>query len=524
MSKKGDRIAVIDAETDPFDGENLVYPFVWGFFDGHKYIKFDGPECTYNLVEYIKNYNGIIYAHNGGKFDYHFLLPYIDLQENLLIINGRLASCKLGKATLHDSYCILPVPLAVMEKDEFDYSLMTKEKRIIPENKEKIETYLKHDCIYLWKKIRRFIDEYGYSITLAGAAFKQFKNIYPDLKIPTSNKEYFHKFSEFYYGGRVTPFKTGIFEGNFKVYDINSAYPYAMLQQHPIGTKYFETSSPNKEQIKKSLIQCRGYSKGALPVRSKAGLTFPTGKNEFFITGWEFLTAIETKTLTNYKILNAFVFQETTSFEKYVDKFYTLKENCGNNGDKIGRLFAKLFLNTLYGKFASNPENYEEFYLDYYGNKPIDDYQPGMVLHDYQLFSRELPENKQHFYNVVTAASITGFVRAYLWKAILQCNDVLYCDTDSIICRDAPTLSVGTAIGQWEIEAELTKIVIAGKKMYAGWKKDGGTKSASKGVRLSPDQILQVANGKTVKYKSLAPTYSLKTEVKFLERNIKRTA
>jgi len=54
MGRQGDKIAVIDCETDPFDGETFVLPFVWGFFDGIKYIQFDGPECTYNLVEYIK--------------------------------------------------------------------------------------------------------------------------------------------------------------------------------------------------------------------------------------------------------------------------------------------------------------------------------------------------------------------------------------------------------------------------------------------------------------------------------------
>jgi len=179
----------------------------------------------------------------------------------MLIINGRIAKAKLGKAILQDSYCILPVPLSAMEKDEFDYSLMKEDKRIIAENYNLISTYLQHDCEFLYSKVRRFIDEYGYSITLAGAAFKQFKTIYNNIPIPKTDKKYYADFKPFYYGGRVSVFKSGVIKGDYEVIDINSAYPFAMLSEHPFGAKYITTSKPKKFQIPSSFLQIKCFSK-----------------------------------------------------------------------------------------------------------------------------------------------------------------------------------------------------------------------------------------------------------------------
>ena len=45
------------------------------------------------------------------------------------------------------------------------------------------------------------------------------------------------------------------------------------------------------------------------------------------------------------------------------------------------------------------------------------------------VYERDDP--KDSFYNVATAASITGFVRAFMWRAICDSEEPLYCDTDS---------------------------------------------------------------------------------------------
>jgi len=519
---KNVKFAVIDAETDPFNGEDFVEPFIWGFYDGESYLQFDGPGATDNLASHVSKFRGRVFAHNGGKFDFHFLIDYLDKQKHLCVINGRIAKARLGRATLQDSYCILPVPLSALEKEQFDYSILSKGKRHIPENKIKIEEYLKSDCVYLYKYVKTFIDSYGLNLTLASTALKQWKSM--GGLVPSSNKAYYDHFSPFYFGGRVEPFKAGIFEGSYKIYDIKSAYPTAMKFHHPIGTNFYETRRPSDSLIQASMmhIQCESFA--AFPKRTKEGLFFPHCKGDFFVTGWEFIKAIETGTIKNHKILNAFVFDETCDFSAYVDHFYKMKSDAERDGNHAKRTFAKLFLNSLYGKFAANPENYEEFYLDEYGAYPNDGFSPGMLYGDHQLFSRPLPKKKWKFYNIVTAASITGWVRAYLWESINKCDDVLYCDTDSIICSNGDNLKMGKELGDWDLEGEAFKVAIAGKKMYSCFLTDGKTKHACKGVRITPEEIERVAKGEEITYRSEAECFSLKRGKEFTERRVNRTA
>ncbi|EKE12835.1 MAG: DNA-directed DNA polymerase [uncultured bacterium] len=514
--------AVIDAETDPFNGEDFVEPFIWGFFDGSTYIKFDGPYATDHLIDYVGKYRGRVFAHNGGKFDFHFLIEAFEKEKSLTVINGRIAKARLGRATLQDSYCLLPVPLSALEKDQFDYSILEKGKRNLPGNKEKIEKYLESDCRYLYKYVKEFVDSYGMNLTLAGTAMKQWEKM--GGKVPKSNKKYYDKFLPHYYGGRVQLFESGIFEGEYKIYDIKSAYPTAMKYHHPIGTDYYETRRPGDALLQNSMISVECISNGAFPMRTRNGLFFPQEKGIYHVTGWEFIKAIETNSISNHKILNAYVFEETCDFSMYVDHFYKMKSEAEAVGDTAKRTFAKLFLNSLYGKFAANPENYEEFYLDDYGAYPKDDYAPAAVYGDMQLFARDLPEDKWKFFNIVTAASITGWVRAYLWESIQKCEGVLYCDTDSIICRNGDALPLGKELGNWDLEGTAHKVAIAGKKLYACFLDTGKTKIACKGVRISADEIVKVAQGETIVYRSEAELFSLKGKKRFIERKVNATS
>ena len=75
------RIATIDAETDPFKKGRVPKPFLWGWFDGKDYREFTD---TRKAVAFIKKQNCICYAHNGGKFDFHYLLAYLEPQFSLV--------------------------------------------------------------------------------------------------------------------------------------------------------------------------------------------------------------------------------------------------------------------------------------------------------------------------------------------------------------------------------------------------------------------------------------------------------
>ena len=542
MSKK---FAVIDSETDPFDYSTIPEPFVWGFFDGKIYKEFDK---TSDLVAYCMQFDGNIYAHNGGKFDYHFIINFADYEQQILIINGRLSKWKLGKATMLDSYNILPVPLSLMQKDDFDYNKMHYKKR----NKFKLEisTYLKHDCEYLHKHIKIFNGKFGQNITLASAAFKFWINlekrkIDKNFVPPFSDIKYYKKFQPYYFGGRVTAFKKGTFQKKLVSVDINSAYPAVMKKyKHPLYTSFIETKKlpKNDKDIQNCFIQLQCDSYGALPYRTKKGINFHVKKNTIFnTTGFEFLAGLNTNSIKNVKILNVIKFESLYSFEKYVNHFYTLKNNSEKNSADY--IFSKLMLNSLYGKFASNPERYEEHILCNYGTRPklceIREAKLSQNLpatcehceicrkwkisgseHSFQIMSRKIPEEKYRFYNICTSASITSAVRGYMLESLHKVNTPYYCDTDSILCESYKNLKISQKLGEWSIEGEPVKAAIAGKKLYGLWFQDGSTKVASKGVNFTANDIEKLTQGYCVVNKNKAPTYSLKKETYFIERNI----
>jgi len=525
-----DNFAVIDCETDPFQvGTIDIKPFVWGFYNGEIYHHFTR---TSELVKFLRGYTGKVFAHNGGKFDFHFLLDYADRGQQIVVINGRLSRFKIGKATLEDSYNLLPVGLARFSKMEFDYSKLHKSVR--QDHFPEILEYLQSDCVNLYDVLARFFTDYGYNLTLAGAAMRQWMEISGQKK-PKSSIEFDEKFRPYYFGGRCECFAEGVLCGDFKMYDIKSAYPFAMMHQHPITMRHQCTINPAPHEIERSFVHLKCFSGGAFPLRNeKTGeITYPINYGEFKVSGWEYKAALELGLIEDVELINCLVFLDTTDFSEYVNYFFALKDGCENAGDKAGREIAKLFLNSLYGRMALDPRKYNE-YLIHDGiietatmdDLINDDYAPGEMIGDTRIWQR--PSVKpQNFLNVACAASITGFVRAYLLRSLKAVENPYYCDTDSIICDSPGDLQIGLKLGDWGLDATGTKLTLAGKKMYclSGGQVKGksGHKLASKGARLKPAEIDKLAKGGKVDYTNPAPCFSIKRGCVQISRQIKKT-
>lgn len=545
--------AVLDSETDPFKRGRIPRPFVWGFFDGLKFVHYHHDSLP-DLIKWLSGQKLIVYAHNGGKFDYHFMLDYMEPFDSVKIINGRIASFYIGECEFRDSFNILPVALKkfelvdesgrIVKKQDFDYTRMEEEERYKPENWDGIIDYLRDDCITLYRAIEAFQNEYGRHLTQAGAAMAQWRKIDKN-KPPRSTGEFFNHFKEFYYGGRVQCFQSGIIEKDFSVFDINSAYPFAMLsEEHPYGLSHsentFESELPARKHdiIGSGFYRIRAKARGAFPFRTPTGLSFPEDGEirEYTVSGWELRAAVETETDGEACILAETLFHEVKSFSEYISYFYEKRLNAKASGDKAGDLFAKLLMNSLYGKFGANPENYANYLvlpesemeslLD-----PNNDYDISGQLGPWILAERELDDDEMRYFNVATAASITGFVRAYLWRAICKTgrDNILYCDTDSIATLSTGNeLDTGKELGKWKHEGEFDRAGIAGKKMYIfrGKKSKNGVreyKTASKGVKLSNNQLWKVAGGKEVVYEPENPSFSVHSPPRFVDRRIRLT-
>ncbi len=517
-------ISVIDAETDPFRAGRIPQPFVWGWCNGAEYRQF---AKTAELAEFLRGRKEICYAHNGGKFDFHFLLPHVDAYQDVLIIDSRIVSMRIGKCELRDSYAILPIPLSAYKKDTVDYSIFEPLERIKPHNAAAIEKYLRADCVYLFEIVKQFVERFGSRMTLAGAAMAQWLKIAGPQ--PSTNGDFYDFIFPYYYGGRVECFESGVIQKNFSVYDINSAYPWAMMGPHPTGASYMLS----RYDAGADFFEVECESAGAFPFRGKGvGLSFPADgeRRRFFVTRHELDAAEDTDSLHRPEFFTSIRFADHVNFSEYVNMFFEQKRNAQRAGDVAGAIFCKLILNSLYGKFASNCDRYLIHRILPFDELAAligsDTWSIAGQIGSWGLASKPLDENKKRWYNVATGASITGQVRALLWRTIRASNGVLYCDTDSLaVERFSEGADISDSLGSWKWEGDFSRAGIAGKKLYV-FKGLGGTadKIASKGVRLTADEIMHVAAGGSVDYAREAPSFSVKKEPVFISRKVTRTA
>ena len=528
---KRKEIWAVDCETDPFKKRRIPRPFIWGAYNGIEYHEFSNAD---DLVHFFYDRPCLVYAHNGGRFDWHYLLGYLEAYSDVLIIAGRLAKFKIGEAEYRDSWNLLPMPLkAGGAKFEIDYSILELENRDVPSNRVLIRERLRTDCLYLFQMLERFISEFGLHLTFPTASMAAWAKL-AKVEKPETNSEFYETIAPYYFGGRVECFESGIIERPLKMFDINSAYSYAMLSQHPYGeTIYEQTTLPDsKAAIERSFITLRADACGSLPFRADGmGLEFPNdGESRLFnVTGWEFLASLETGSLRRYRVDRVLRLPTAIDFSGYMDHFYRMKVEAKEQGDVARYEFAKRFLCSLYGKFGSNPDEYQEYklipprYID--AAEESEGYLYCADLGKFALCARPLSEAKKRFYNVAVAASITGYVRAYLYRAIKNAKGVVYCDTDCIVASDFPGVATDpTKLGSWKHEADIDFAAVAGKKLYAFRTTAGKWKTASKGVKLSAEEIVRIARGEVVEFEPEVPQYSMKRGIHFVPRKIRKTA
>lgn len=526
MKKTKRGIAVLDFETDPFLYGRVPAPFVAGLRIGDEYKEFWGADCVDSVVRYLDDIKTplVVYAHNGGKFDYFFMLKY--LENPIKVIGTRIAKAKMGIHELRDSYSIIPVPLAAYKKDDIDYRKMEAEVRHL--HRAEISNYLKSDCDYLFHLVSQFRERFGDKLTIGATAINELKKLHPFDAQNASHDEFFRAW---FFGGRVEYFESGVLRGDWKVYDVNSMYPHVMKEYaHPTGAKYRQqyggelTKSGNIKGMADypvyfATIECDNL--GAFPTRIKGeSLRFDIPYGEFNVTSHELKAALETGRVKNVKIKRVLFPESVISFGDYVDLHVAEKIRAKKEGDKVAELFAKLLLNSAYGKFAQNPDHFYTYFIQAPGDEiPDEDYEIYMVHESGARLWRK-PSESMVYFDVATAASITGAARAVLMRGLSAGKRVAYCDTDSIICEALPLQLSETALGAWKLEGAGDSLAIAGKKLYALRNGSKCVKSAHKGALLTDKEIFRIARGGVVGWKNDAPTFSLSKGVSFVDRKI----
>jgi DNA polymerase elongation subunit (family B) len=568
-------IAILDMETDPFDAELKadIKPFLCVIYsDEFAPIiiwEEDNEQFINAVVRSIERLPDryTIYAHNGGKFDFLFLVS--KLRGDVKFKGRGIMSARIGKHELRDSSHIIPERLAAFQKDKFDYSRNLKENR--GGWKKEIIEYCIADCRYTLDIVKSFIEAYGMKLTIGQASMAELRKHYDVKRI---NQGFDTQLRTFYFGGRVECLQgRGHFIGDYKLYDVNSMYPAAMANYlHPIGdfNDYDLRRGPPTDETVFLDLECE--NRGALIGRDANGFTSATiPRGRFKTSIWEYNVALKYGLISNVEIRASWDCRSRTNFADFIlplyenrlatkDKMRALKDQGLQTTAafldlKKDDIFFKLLLNNSYGKFAMNPANYKEHYLtdpdarpDEAWFKSIDELEDEeRIAYLQPIFSSgqfaiwQKPSPSFRYNNVGTAASITGASRAILLEALQHADQPIYCDTDSIICKGLTGVSLHKSeLGAWDLEDEFSEVIIDGKKLYSVMHKkpklltpeqiaDGinplYTVKSKGTARLSWAEMLDMMNGGSVIKLNRAPTMTKfnKGSDNYMPRTIRAT-
>ena len=142
-------------------------------------------------------------------------------------------------------------------------------------------------------------------------------------------------------------------------------------------------------------------------------------------------------------------------FREYLE-YWTEKKESSEKGS-LEYTSAKLMINSLYGRFALAPET-EDNELEFVEE-----------LDDWDWISTDTLNEDSDAY-LPYAMFITAYARARLLENVMAvgCENVIHCDTDSVIHFGPPSKDVehGEHLGTWGIESEPVAIYEGGFKRY----------------------------------------------------------
>lgn len=573
-AKRHEDIAVLDMETDPFNDEtkDTIAPFVAALYSDQfdPIIIWEENETVF-LAKVVRAIESLprqftIYAHNGGRFDFMFFIKRL---RGRISFKGRGIMCAtIGAHQLRDSFHIIPEKLAAFQKEAFDYQKMRKDRR--GNHKAEIIDYLFSDCRYLLDIVKTFIANFGLKISIGQAAMYELKKHYDPKPISENWDAYLR---QFFFGGRVECLRgRGRFSGDYKLYDVNSLYPRVMADfEHPIGDAFDSQIRFGKPSDDTVFLDIECMNNGALVGRNENMETTATiRRGRFMTTIWEYQTALKHNLISDVRFNYVVDCKLRTNFKKFVHPLYEKRlitkaelfrmKNCGLAASaayidmKKDDIFYKLLLNNAYGKFAQNPRNFREHYITdpdevpppewFNSMKRLSDIEkeayalPHFECDEYWIWQK--PNPGFQYNNVGTAASITGAARAVLLDGLMNARDPIYCDTDSIICKELDGVHIDkVALGAWDLEDEFSEVIINGKKLYSVKHKEARKRTPeelaigldplysvkSKGAsRITWPEMETMLAGGTVTKVNRAPTMTRYGEQFYMTRAIKATA
>jgi len=340
-------------------------------------------------------------------------------------------------------------------------------------------------------------------ITASSTALKVFKNKY--FKKKFKHSKYITDEQLAYFGGRTEAFQRGYFEKVY-IYDFVSMYPSAMKGlQIPKPETAIRCIDVNfrHEGISLVRVKCPDLLIPLLPFKTDK-LLFPKGEFQGWYTHIELRKARE----IGYEItvIKSITYETEEIFSDYVDDFFSMKNKYDKEENKIMKLIAKLFLNSLYGKFATKLEVELDVHVDELSQQRfIELLEKGNRISGEYMHYKEPMKYIPDYVMPIVSAYITSKSRVMLYEKFEEVGfeNVLYCDTDSIFTTKK--LSEGDNLGELNLEYD-GRIIIVRPKCYCPLDEGKSIKVKGLGrvIKNENDFRKYIIEGETVYYKRLA--------------------
>lgn len=531
---RGIRYWAWDIETEDWD--TFVY--------GHA-ISTDGRSVAQTTEYEVRQWylsldsEDIVLAHNGGAYDFMFLLSICaDLQWTARMAGSAIVSMRAkGCAECRDSMRLFRAGLQgwTGQKDALDLPCVCGRdcggycsiRRDMPRAlRDRMRAYCAQDCRALleaWcRDIERLADERlevwagkKPRLTLGSVAWHTSAAMGGfDAKEKASWSEY-EAGRAAYYGGRC---EVGSVRAKYgRRYDIHSAYPWALTLPVPVGPSTYVRGSVAYHAYTRGYqgaYQCAVRAPESeiplLPHRARWGssqhrlhagrLVWATGHLAGTWTLEELRKAEEHGAeITAFGRARVWLASEAIH-EEYVRHIYRLKDAATKSGDEHWTKIVKFFANSLSGKLAQKCEVSQ---LIINPEKVMPDWDP--VGTDPRIYARKMTRLSPCM-RPIQAATLTARVRGVVLDRLARHEGHwLYCDTDSTYLQRRDDTDVHPdRLGAWGDEGLLREWEAIGPKLYRFRAPDGDggfvPHVRGKGVpRMTWDDFDALRDGDTIR-------------------------
>lgn len=257
------------------------------------------------------------------------------------------------------------------------------------------------------------------------------------------------------------------------VYDINSMYPwiYSSMPMPDIRT-IKSVKSLHKDDL--GFVMLTNITAKVKPnkmplIKLKTGIKHPNSSHYqptlkvdrlFVLTNLEYQYLLENYDIEEMGPVQFLKADENKelhkAFKAFCKYWYKQKKDARKINDGTKEWFAKLMLNSLYGKFGQFESQYENYHL---------------TNHNGILAKEDVSKYVDSMWDadLAVASYITAYGRVKLANDIneIGIERFCYCDTDSLhVIGEAKELDVGVELGQWKLEGISTQSKFIQPKTY----------------------------------------------------------